>query len=55
MTTHYQSYEITCIPSLGLGRCTILCGSEEEAIATYRRIYPRADKVWADVAEREEA
>lgn len=51
MTTHYQSYEITCIPSLGLGRCTILCGSEEEAIATYRRIYPQAQHVFAEVKE----
>jgi hypothetical protein len=49
--SHYQAYEITCFDVPNIGRTTIICGSEEEAIASFKRTYRNAVKVWADVVE----
>lgn len=44
---NYKAYEMTCF-DIQLGKHTIIAGSEEAAIASFKRTYPRADKVWAD-------
>lgn len=49
---NYRFYEIQAAPMVG--KHIVLCGSEEEAIAQYRKTYPKSVYVFASAVERKE-